>query len=114
MRLLPRVSGGSRWIAAFRAASSAAVKRSAAARCSASRDPRSAVPKVRRLSARPLYHHVGEALHIRRNNVWLVRGAAKGQLATVDECRIHAGRLSSYAIEGLLGDEKDFVHSHVH
>src|SRR5262245_25425795 len=61
-----------------------------------------------------LHHHVGEALHVRRNNVRLMRGVAERQLATVDECRMHARGLGPDTIEGVASDEEDFVHSYAH
>src|SRR5262247_2406340 len=60
------------------------------------------------------HHDVGEALHVRRNYVRLMRSVTEGQLATVDECRMHARGLGPDAIENVAGDEEDFGHAHAH
>src|SRR6266850_3808446 len=87
------------------------------------RRPRKVLRMVRAVSgpgatittSRPsLYDHVGEALHVGRDDIRRVRGAAKRPPAPVDEGRAHARGFGADAIERVVGDEQDLVHPHAH
>lgn len=61
-----------------------------------------------------LNDQVRQGLHVLHPYVRLVRGATKRAVATIDEGAAHAGGFCTQAVEGMVGNEQDFVQLDAH